>query len=96
MNYYTHKQHPNYYYKIRSVVRVTFWSGLCGGLLFGAVKLLDTYEDKTPKCEVTTNVDFTWANNTTNPIDLSTCRHPQGIVLESDGTWRWYEPDMEK
>jgi hypothetical protein len=96
MNYYTHKQHPNYYYKIRSVVRATFWSGLCGGLLFGAIKVSDSYGDKRPECDVTVNVDFTWDNNTTNPIDLATCRAPHQMVLESDGTWGWYEPELGK
>lgn len=96
MNYYTPKQHPTYYYRIRTFVRFMFWYGVVLILLFGAIKVSNSYSDTRPKCEVTTSVDFTWENNTGSPIDLANCRHPQGIVLESDGTWGWYEPDMDK
>ena len=96
MNYYTPKQHPNYYYRIRSVVRGTFWSGLCGGLLFGVIQVSNSYGDQRPPCEVTVNIDFTWDNNTASPIDLTTCRPPQQMVLEDNGTWRWYDPLIEE
>lgn len=96
MNYYNNRQHPDYYYKIRTFVRFTFWGGIAGGLLLGAGILGDKLaDDPRPECDVTVNVDFTWVNNGTTMIDLPNCEHPNGIVLELDGTWRWYEPDMD-
>ena len=95
MNYYKHK-HPNYYYGIRTVVRFVFWTGLAGGLLYGASALGNKLaDDPRPECDVTVNVDFTWVNNGTTMIDLTNCEHPTGIVLESDGTWRWYDPELD-
>ena len=52
-------------------------------------------DDPRPECDVTVNVDFTWVNNGTTRIDPTMCENPNGIVLESNGTWRWYEPDID-
>ena len=96
MDNYTYRKHSPIYYPIRTCVRFVFWTGLAGSLIVGGSALVDHfYGDDRPECDVTTNVDFTWTPNTTTPIDLATCQHPTGIVLESDRTWRWYEPDFD-
>jgi len=97
MNYYTNKQHPNYYYSIRTFVRVTFWGGVAVGLFVGAGVLGEKLaDDPRPKCDVTVNVDFTWVNNGTTWVDLAMCQNPNnGIFLEPDGTWRWYDPELD-
>lgn len=91
MNYYTHKQHPNYYYRVRTFVRFMFWYGLALVSVFGIIKAT---EDSRPACEAHANVDFTWQSDI--PIDLTICRHPNGMVLENDNTWRWYDPLIDE
>jgi hypothetical protein len=97
MNYYNNKQHPNYYYSIRTFVRFTFWGSVAIGLFGGAIALGEKMAyDPRPDCDVTTNRDFTWDNNTTTPVNLAECKHPYLIVLQDDGTWRWYDSYLDE
>lgn len=83
------RHHPPIYYKVRTAVRVAFWGSLVLAAYAGLWELTD---DDRPFCRGDVRIDFTWDGP---PQDLSLCRHPDGIVLEGDGTWRWYDPEID-
>jgi len=79
------RQHPPIYYKVRTIVRCAFWGSVATAALIGAIELTD---DDRPSCVADVHFDFSWSGPTQ---DLSLCRHPDGIVLEEGGTWRWWD-----
>ncbi len=92
----TYYYHSPMYYKVRSVVRFAFWSAV--GL--GVFSLLNfvlngvSEDNSKPVCDVTLDRDFTWSWNGT-AIHLTTCDSPQDVVLNVDGTWRWFDPVVD-
>jgi hypothetical protein len=53
---------------------------------------MELTDDDRPFCRGDVRIDFTWDGP---PQDLSLCRHPDGIVLQGDRTWRWYDPEID-
>lgn len=82
----TAKYHPPIYYKVRSVVRWVFWTGI---VMLGVVYLGRVVDTQPPTCNVRVNFDFTWDNP--NNVDISKCQHPDNVVLHRNGTWKWLE-----
>ncbi len=80
----TTTQHTPMYYKVRSVVRWTFWSGV---FFFGVVFIGRAVDTDAPRCDVQVNRDFTWTNE--RGVDISKCSAPKNVILHSDGTWDW-------
>ena len=66
------------YYKVRSVVRFVFWTGVYIG------RVVDTAP---PKCDIQVNRNFTWDNP--RAVDVSKCQQPNNVILKGDGTWAW-------
>lgn len=83
------RHHPPIYYKVRTVVRVAFWGSIAFAAFAGLMELTD---DDRPPCVADVHIDFTWDGPAQ---DLSLCRHPDGMVLEFDRTWRWYDPEID-
>lgn len=80
----TTRKHPPIYYKVRSVVRWTFWTGIA---MLGVVYLGRVVDTAPTKCDVQVNRDFTWSNP--KGVDISQCSHPVNVILHEEGTWEW-------
>lgn len=82
------------YYTIRTLVRVTVWGGVTA-LGVGLVVLLisSSKESNKATCDISLNPDFTWAwNGIAAP--LTDCSPPEGVVINVDGSWGWFNPDL--
>lgn len=94
----TKTNHTNTYYFTRSIVRFSFWMVVAGlvGTCFGLI--LNATDNSLPECDVHLNFNFTWNVEdfaSLNPnMTLNDCRHPDDVVLASDGTWDWFNPDL--
>lgn len=94
----TNTYHTNTYYIVRAIVRKVvrwvFWGIIIVMFGVGIGKLSVILNDNgKPMCDVTVNRDFTWNWNGT-AVDLTTCNAPEDIVLDLDGTWEWFNPDL--
>ena len=92
----TYYHHTPLYYKIRTVVRTVFWTAVALGAFVALNAFLNGVQDKNskPVCDVTLERDFTWSWNGT-AIHLTTCDSPEDVVLNVDGTWRWFDPIID-
>jgi len=97
----TKTNHTNTYYFTRSIVRFSFWMVVAGlvGTCFGLV--LKATDNSLPECDVTLDISagrFTWNIEdfpSLNPnMTIDDCRHPDDVVLDKDGTWDWFYPDL--
>jgi hypothetical protein len=83
---------PQSYYKIRSVVRVVFWSAVVFFVTYGTLVLGDVIADLyrgDEACEVTLHRDFSWDSTTGEPIDIDSCEAPTNVILLEEGRWEW-------
>jgi hypothetical protein len=90
------KKHPPVYYHIRSAVRWALVLGIASAGMIGCIKVSEMGD--LPRCDVRLNVNFTWNAEdfaSLNPgKTLNDCLHPLDVVLDMDGTWDWYNPDL--
>jgi hypothetical protein len=87
------KKHPPVYYHIRSAVRWSLVVAIGSAATIGVIKVSEM--GQLPECDVHINVDFTWNSQdfaSLNPgKTLSDCRHPDDVILNTDGTWSWIQ-----
>ena len=82
------------YYKVRTIVRISFWSSVAlGGFL--AVGKVTAHHDETdkPPCDISLHIDFSWSWNGW-AVPLDECSTPKDVVVKNDGTWDWYLPPV--
>lgn len=84
MTYYR-KPHPPIYYKIRTFVRVAFWSSVVIGLTTFA-SWFSQLGDK-PECPVILNSDFTYQKLA--DFDPTECTAGYNVTLLEDFRWIW-------
>ena len=82
------------YYTLRTFVRVTVW-GLLTSLVIVLATLLITggSEEAKPVCDISLNVNFTWTWNSPAVL-LNDCLAPEDVVINVDGSWKWFNPDL--
>ena len=77
--------HPPIYYKVRTVVRATFWTLVMYGFILLA-SWISQIGDK-PACPITLNDDFTYS--TQAPFDANQCDPGVNITLFDTNRWGW-------
>lgn len=83
------RTHPPVYYTVRSFVRFAVWM-LLVAIFLGGCTALSLSLDEPPRCDVHLSAASTWTAD--HPVNLSRCTHPDGILLNADGTWQpWDE-----
>jgi hypothetical protein len=83
--------HPPAYYVTRTIVRVVVWGGLFVALCAVAMWAGSALADDPAPCPVRVTPRG-WETTTTDPVDLSGCRHPVGIQLHPGGSWSAIDP----
>jgi hypothetical protein len=78
--------HPPIYYRVRSVVRWTFWTSI---FFLTVVYLGYVVNTNKPDCDIQVDRNFTWSNP--KGVDITACSAPNNVILNKDGTWRWAE-----
>jgi hypothetical protein len=77
--------HPPIYYKVRSVVRFCFWTGLIAGLM--VISSWITGLNNKPECPVTLNFDFTYTAHA--DFDPNECTAGHNVSLLDGYRWGW-------
>ena len=90
-----HHRTPTYY-RIRTAVRIGFWGSLA--LVAGVLVWNGIDEPTGTDCDLVVNDDFTWDKAGYEALhgdkDPNTCSDlGEPIVLNSDGSWDWRNPD---
>ena len=88
------KKHGKGYYKTRTVVRFIFWGTVGSLAIIGCSTVADKLNgtDKAV-CNVSLNEDFSWQWNG-NAVPLTDCLAPEDVILNENGTWDWFNPDL--
>jgi hypothetical protein len=82
------------YYALRTFVRIIVWGLATSVVVVLATSLITSGSKETkPTCDVSLNVNFTWDWNSP-AIPLTNCLAPEGVVINVDGSWGWFNPDL--
>jgi hypothetical protein len=82
------------YYTLRTFVRIIVW-GLATSVVVVLATLLITSDNRETKpiCDISLKPNFTWSWNST-AVPLINCLAPEDVVINVDGSWGWFNPDL--
>lgn len=82
------------YYTVRTVVRVTVWGVVTAlGAALAVLLISGSKESSKAVCDISLKPDFTWAWNGA-AVPLTDCLAPEDVVINVDGSWGWFNPDL--
>ena len=82
------------YYTTRTLVRVTVWGVVTAlGAALAVLLISGSNESSKAMCDISLKPDFTWAWNSA-AVPLTDCLPPEDVVINVDGSWGWFNPDL--